>query len=122
MILNHKGKHRFAFANLRKLMNLQVAAAATMKSTRVGFLKGFERINSICRNYPIFLQKKGELLEHTLQGFLQFSSLCILVSFQKASAAIIRIAFLPPLFVNVYKDNRRKATIRPLFYLRISKC
>ena len=57
MILNHKGKHRFAFANLRKLMNLLVAAAA-MKSKRVGFLKGFERINSICRNYPIFLQKK----------------------------------------------------------------
>ena len=40
---------RFAFANLRKLMNMLVAAAATMKSsTRVGFLKGFERINSIC--------------------------------------------------------------------------
>ena len=119
MILNHKGKHRFAFANLRKLMNLLVAATA---AARGWFFEGFRKNKFNLLKLSHIFAVKGELLQHTLQGFLQFSSLCILVSFQKASAAIIRIAFLPPLFVNVYKDNRRKATIRPLFYLRITKC
>ena len=64
MILNHKGKHRFAFANLRKLMNLLVAAAA-MKSTRVGFFEGFRKNKfNLPKLSHIFAEKGGTSRTH----------------------------------------------------------